>query len=43
LAKVKNFKNEKETVAIAKTPGHRKKTHFRQKCFRLVGRCMTRM
>jgi len=24
LAKVKNFKDEKETVAIAKTPGHRK-------------------
>jgi len=23
LAKVKNFKDEKETVAIAKTPGHR--------------------
>jgi len=26
LAKIKNFKNEKETIAIAKTPGHRKKT-----------------
>jgi len=25
LAKVKNFKDEKETIAIAKTPGHRKK------------------
>jgi len=24
LAKVKNFKDEKETIAIAKTPGHRK-------------------
>jgi len=26
LAKIKNFKDEKETIAIAKTPGHRKKT-----------------
>jgi len=26
LAKIKNLKDEKETVAIAKTPGHRKKT-----------------
>jgi len=25
LAKIKNFKDEKETIAIAKTPGHRKK------------------
>jgi len=25
LAKFKNFKDEKETTAIAKTPGHRKK------------------
>ena len=25
LAKVKNFKDEKEIIAIAKTPGHRKK------------------
>jgi len=25
LAKVKNFKEEKEIIAIAKTPGHRKK------------------
>jgi len=25
LAKVKNFKDEKETIAIAKTPGHQKK------------------
>jgi len=24
LAKVKNFKDEKETIAIAKRPGHRK-------------------
>jgi len=24
LAKVKNFKDEKETIAIAKMPGHRK-------------------
>jgi len=24
LAKVKNFKDEKETIALAKTPGHRK-------------------
>jgi len=24
LAKVKKFKDEKETIAIAKTPGHRK-------------------
>jgi len=24
FAKVKNFKDEKETIAIAKTPGHRK-------------------
>ena len=25
MAKIKNFKYEKETIAIAKTPGHRKK------------------
>jgi len=25
LSKIKNFKDEKETTAIAKTPGHRKK------------------
>jgi len=25
LAKIKNFKDEKETIAIAKTPAHRKK------------------
>jgi len=25
LAKIKNFKDEKETIAFAKTPGHRKK------------------
>jgi len=25
LAKIKNFNHEKETIAIAKTPGHRKK------------------
>jgi len=25
LAKIKNSKDEKETIAIAKTPGHRKK------------------
>jgi len=24
LSKVKNFKDEKETIAIVKTPGHRK-------------------
>ena len=24
MAKVKNFKDEKETITIAKTPGHRK-------------------
>jgi len=25
LAKIKNFKDKKEMIAIAKTPGHRKK------------------
>jgi len=25
LAKIKNFKDEKETIATAKTPGHRQK------------------
>jgi len=28
LAKVKNFKDERETIAIAKTPGNRKKRKF---------------
>jgi len=26
LTDIKNFKDEKETIALAKTPGHRKKT-----------------
>jgi len=32
LAKVKNFKDEKETIAIAKTPGHRKKRRLSSRC-----------
>jgi len=32
LAKIKNFKDEKETIAFAKTPGHRKKGRLWSHC-----------
>ena len=32
MAKVKNFKDEKETIAIAKTPGHRKNARLSSRC-----------
>jgi len=32
LAKVKNFKDERETIAIAKTPGNRKNASLSSRC-----------
>jgi len=32
LAKIKNFKDVKETIAIAKTPGHRKNRRLSSCC-----------